>query len=361
MVRSIGWPIRRLPPGYFTLVMATGIVSIASSLLGMPRTAWSLFSINILAYVLLWLLTLVRVAIYPDRIFCDLRSYYRGPGFLTIVAATCILGSQFILLANAYQAALGCWIVGIALWILILYALFAAIATKQDKPGAQIVLHGNWLLPVVSTQSVAVLASLLAPIFPAWSKVLLFTAFCLFLLGGMLYIIFITLIFQRLLLVPVTPAELTPYHWVDLGAVAITVLAGSLIAQSASSLAFLQQLLPFLLGMTYLFWITATWWLPLLVVLGIWRHLVRRYPIRYEPRYWDIVFPLGMYTASTLKLAEASHIPLEPISRTLIYVALAAWTFTFLGLLYHVAGRAYWVRSIWSQHSRAEKRMGRPE
>ena len=40
MFRIIGLAVRRLFPGYFALVIATGIVSIGASLLDMPVVAW---------------------------------------------------------------------------------------------------------------------------------------------------------------------------------------------------------------------------------------------------------------------------------------------------------------------------------
>jgi tellurite resistance protein TehA-like permease len=337
MLQSIGLVIRRLLPGYFAIVMATGIISIACWMLEMRFIAWSLFAINLVVYVILGLLTLARLIRYPGRILRDLRSYNRGPGFLTTVAATCILGSQVFLLANIDAAALVFWICGFVLWFVIMYSLYTITTIKRNKPGSRIVLHGSWFIPVVATQSVAVLGALLAPAFPGWTTVMLFLALCLFLLGGMLYIIVVTLIFERLMLMPTTAAGLTPYHWVDSGAVAITVLAGSTLAQAAPNWIFLQQLLPFVIGLTLLFWVTATWWIPLLLALGVWRHVIKRYPIRYEPRYWDIVFPLGMYTTSTLKLAQATGIALDPISKTLIYIVLAAWAITFIGLLRQIA------------------------
>ena len=60
---------------------------------------------------------------------------------------------------------------------------------------------------------------------------------------------------------------------------------------------------------------------------------MKRYPLRYNPIYWDIVFPLGMYTICTVQLARATGLRLEPISGWLIYVALAAWAIVFLGML----------------------------
>jgi tellurite resistance protein TehA-like permease len=96
----------------------------------------------------------------------------------------------------------------------------------------------------------------------------------------------------------------------------------------------LQELLPFLKGFTLLFWATATWWIPMLLILGTWRHVYRRFPLRYDPLYWGAVFPLGMYTVATFRLAYVIDAPyLLPIPRVFLYVALAAWTVAAAGLL----------------------------
>ena len=67
----------------------------------------------------------------------------------------------------------------------------------------------------------------------------------------------------------------------------------------------------------------------------IWRHVVRRVPLRYHPSYWAMVFPLGMYTACTFRLAYAIDAPfLLAIPRVFIYVALVAWSLTAFGLVH---------------------------
>src|SRR6478672_11009869 len=73
-------------PAYFAMVMATGIVSIASHLLGMVWIGRGLFWLNILFYASLCVLTLLRVFHYPQRVGADLMHHGRSVGFFTIVA-----------------------------------------------------------------------------------------------------------------------------------------------------------------------------------------------------------------------------------------------------------------------------------
>jgi len=162
----------------------------------------------------------------------------------------------------------------------------------------------------------------------------------------MLYLAIITLIFYRFTFLPLATAALTPPYWISMGAVAITTLAGSslLLARERSPL--LVELAPFLKGFTLFFWAAGTWWIPLLVLLGVWRHVVRRHPLAYDPQYWGMVFPLGMYAAATLRLSEAlPFAPLAAIAALLFPVAVAAWTATGVGLLRSLLSGAMTARS----------------
>jgi tellurite resistance protein TehA-like permease len=79
-------------------------------------------------------------------------------------------------------------------------------------------------------------------------------------------------------------------------------------------------------GFTLFFWATASWWIPLLVILELWRHVWRHVPLRYETDDWDIVFPIGMYTVGTFELARALDLDfLRAIPAVGVYVSLAAW------------------------------------
>ena len=94
-----------LSPACFGIVMATGIVSIAAHLLAMPLLSRGLFLLNLPIYAVLWLLTAIRIAWHPRRFFGDMIDHRQGPGFFTMVAGTSVLGTQFVLLADAWRAA----------------------------------------------------------------------------------------------------------------------------------------------------------------------------------------------------------------------------------------------------------------
>lgn len=332
-----------LAPSYFALVMATGIVSIAAKLESMPKIAWSLFVVNIVFYAVLWILTLLRVFRNFPATLADLTSHQRGHGFLTMVAGTCVLGRQFHVIANNPPIAAGLWLVGLALWFLLMYTFITGVTIGESKPPLEKGLSGGWLLLVVSTQSISVTGASIFDHLGRWAEPILFITLAMFLLGFMLYILVISLIFYRFTFFQLKPEELAPPYWINMGAMAITTLAGSVLILEADHTQVIQDIMPFLKGITLLFWATATWWIPLMLILGVWRHGYKRVPIVYDPSYWALVFPLGMYTACTYQLAKA--IPLDflfIVPRYFVYLAIAAWAITMLGLLRQL-GRTFFA------------------
>jgi tellurite resistance protein TehA-like permease len=326
--------VAELSPASFGIVMATGIVSIGAHLLRVPLVARGLFGVNLLVFAVLSVLTALRLIRYPSRFFADMFDHRRGTGYFTTVAGVAILGSQSLLIGGQERPAIALFAVAGVLWLLLTYTIFAAFTIKQDKPTLEEGIGGAWLLAVVATQSLAVLAALLAARLGAPLRLPLnFFALSMWLWGGMLYIWTMALIFYRYTFFRLRPSDLTPPYWINMGAMAISTLAGALLVVDAPGAPLLDALRPFLKGFTLFYWASGTWWIPLLLVLGAWRYLYARFPLRYDAQYWSVVFPLGMYAVATHEMSQALAIEfLAPLPIFFLYAAIAAWVVVATGL-----------------------------
>lgn len=323
--------IEQLPPAYFALVMATGIVSVASFQQGYKTVAWALFWFNAVAYCVLWSLTLARLVVAPKPFLKDLRAHEKGAGFFTLPAGTFVLGSDLLILSGDTGVSTGLWGLGIAVWFLITYAYFVMVMVEENKPDLTQGVSGVSLVAIVATQGVAVLAANLAASGVA-SGVLMQVALLFFLTGTGLYIFIMGILFQRLLFAPLSPEDLKPPYWVSMGVEAISTLAGASLVQHADKSALIADLNAPIEILALLFWAVATWWIPLLLLLGFWRYVLKRVPFSYTASYWSMVFPLGMFTAATYVLGGLPHLAwMRNIPTWSIFFALIAWGLTGLG------------------------------
>ncbi|TXL69942.1 C4-dicarboxylate ABC transporter [Vineibacter terrae] len=328
--------LQTLHPAYFALVMATGIVSIAARLHGMALVPTALFWLNAVFLAGLVSATGVRILRFPDAVAADIRSHSRGVGFFTMVAAIAVFGTQCLLL-GATGAAFVFWVAAMALWVVITYGVLAALMVKPDKPALAEGLNGGWLVIVVAAQSVAILTVLVssaAAIAAEQRALLMFVALVLWLGGAALYLGIMTLILLRYMFASMAPEDLTPPYWINMGAVAISTLAGATLAEHAGVSPVISEIVLFVKEGALFFWAIATLWIPMLLVLGVWRYLIRGVPFSYDPLYWGGVFPLGMYCVATYHLTRILDVPfLVPLSQVFLVLALVAWAAAFVGLL----------------------------
>lgn len=320
-------------PGYFALVMATGVVSIACQFLGMRPIALALIGVNWIAYGSLWALTIVRALRFRPLLLGDISDHQRAPGFFTIVAGTCVLGTQNVVVLGATGIGIVLWWLGLILWFVVMYTFFTAVTVRKRKPTLARGINGAWLIAAVSTQAVVVLRGVIDVSGPP-SELIQFQVIAMFMIGCLLYLAIIPLIFYRLTFVPLNREDFSPPYWINMGAVAITALAGSILILRGETWPLLTPLLPFIKGFTFFFWAVASWWIPFLLALMAWRYIWLRDKFVYEPAVWGMVFPLGMYTTSTYQFDRAMQYGfLDPVPMTLIFVALVVWILAMAGLL----------------------------
>lgn len=338
--RLLAWldgQVGRLFPGYFALVMATGIISNTLYLEGHRGLSNLLLGVNLVAFPWLTLLTGLRAARASKALWTDLTNPRLVFSFFTIVAASDVLGLGINLRGQA-DVALGLWLFAFVVWFGLIYLSFAVLTFLNSAHNANVV-HGGWLIAIVGTESLVILGAMIAPHQGALAPAMFVLIHMLWGVGLALYGIFITLFAYRIFFFKVGPDDITPLLWVVMGAAAISANAGSTLILEDSGVPFLISMRPFIDGVTLIMWAWATWWIPLLVLFGLWKHGARRVPIRYTPMLWSLVFPLGMYALASLRLSLAAEFgPLKSVAQTMTWIAIAAWVATAVGFL-----RAVWA------------------
>lgn len=326
--------VRTLHPGYFALVMATGIVSIGMRYQGAHALSVALLWIGVLSYAVLLVATVARVVAFRREFVADLTDPRRAFATFTFVAATDVLGTRLAVDRHYLYAGI-LLTVGWVAWLILGYVVpWTALFGRAVRP-VLTAANGSWFTWVVASQSVAVLAAALQPEFGRRELAVL--AVFSWSVGVFLYGAVGVLVALRLMLYPVKPEDLTPPYWVAMGATAITVVAGASIVEMADApmVAATRGLIG---GTSVLFWAFGTWLVIPLLATGVWRHVVHRIPLRYEPTLWSMVFPLGMYGVGSIFLGHADGLPIvAAVGAVEIWIALAVWALVFAAMLAQLA------------------------
>lgn len=325
--------VRDLHPAYFAFVMATGIISTGMALLGPSWLSVTLLVIACIGLVMLSVALAWRLLAYAANVAADIRAPDRVFGFFTITAGLDVLGVRFAVDGHPLvTAVLAC--PAALLWLAMTYGVPATLLLTRAKESVLGGINGSWLLWIVATQSLSLVSAILVAAWPSQTSLLAPVSVGLWSVGLVLYLMVVTMIMLRWLIVPVTPATLGPPYWILMGATAISVLAGARVLGIPSSVPVIRATSAFVSGFTFALWAFGTWWIPLLVILGLWRYIRRHWPLTYEPTLWSVVFPLGMYSVATFTYGRVTHVTfMEPLARFMIWVALAAWALVAVDLV----------------------------
>ena len=327
--------VQNFSPAYFALAMSTGIISIASNMLGYEVISKWLFVINNIEFVALLIIFILRLLFFFPDFKRDLSSHAEGAGFLTIIAASCILGSEYGLLEFHFERAVILWCFALFMWLILVYSFFILVTIKKQKPTLEDGINGSWLLFVVSVQALSILGNIILPYLNLSIQVALFINLFFYLLGVLFYLIVIGIIFYRTTFFPMKAKEFKPSYWIDMGAAAISVLAGVMLIKSMNGIVLYKDFIPTTKLLSVLFWIAGTWWIPVICFLEVWR--IKSIPVKYNSGFWSLVFPLGVYTVCTWQLADVLGLDfLKRIPEVSIFIDWAVWLVTFAGMCFEL-------------------------
>ncbi|WP_289016901.1 tellurite resistance/C4-dicarboxylate transporter family protein [uncultured Ornithinimicrobium sp.] len=329
-------PLRLTPagltPGYFAGVMATGIVSIGAQLRGFTLLATALFWAAVVFYVVLVVLTAWRFASHRHHMSDDFHDPARAFGFFTFIAATNVLGAALV---GVGQTVVGGVLlaVSVLVWLVLGYVIPWTAVLGSDRRPMLDTANGTWFIWVVASQSIAVVAASLEPIYDSMRHELAILAVFAWSVGVVLYAATAVFVALRVMLYPLEPKHLDPPYWVAMGAVAITIVAGARIVEMKDA-PMIDVTRDLVAGMSVVFWAFATWLIPVLLAAGVWRHGLHRIPLVYQPTLWSMVFPFGMYAVAGMYLGRANQLPVvEAVGASWFWVALFTWAAVAVGML----------------------------
>ncbi|GAA1413409.1 tellurite resistance protein permease [Glutamicibacter uratoxydans] len=332
--------LEHLSPGYFALVMGTGIISIGLHDVGQEAASRVLLAIAAASYVLLWVLYIWRAFAFRAAMLADLRAPDIAFAYFTVVAGTDVLAVR-LGAAGWIQLSLPLVFFAACLWFVFGYLLpWQVLMTRDGRPILSRT-NGTWFIWAVASQSLAIGMSVIQPHVSTGKYLIGLLAVMSWSVGVALYLGIAVLVLLRIVHFGITPREFEPPYWVAMGAMAIAVVAGSRIIQMESS-PMVDATRVLIAATVAMFWSFCLWLIPMLIGAGIWRHLVHKVPLKYVPTLWSIVFPLGMFAVASINLGRVDRLPVvEAVGHGALVVSLIVWAIVFTAMLRHVL-MAWW-------------------
>jgi tellurite resistance protein TehA-like permease len=318
-VREVIPVLAAIPPASWTIVMASGIVSVdlltdhqpvlSAILLCFAAAAWLLFAVVLGAPMVYQRGRFSREAVSPTP--------------LAAVAATAVLGTR--LARQGYDVTAAVLLVVAAIsWALLLVPVLRH--WKTPTTGISFVVG-------VATDGVAVLGATLSVSYRA--RWLLSVAVLLLVLALALYVFTAARFDLRQLLVGHGD------HWIAGGALAISALCAGLITKAAVALGQFRPQHQVLVTGTLVLWCLAMAWLPPLIITE-----AVRPRLGYDVRRWATVFPVGMYAAASFTDGQVTGITgITSFGRVWTWVALIVTLLVLAGLVRDVKHATPWARS----------------
>src|SRR5699024_8058348 len=151
--------VRALSPGYFALVMASGVISDGLRLEGVGRLSALFLAIAVGGFLALLALTGRRVARVRTDLWRDLRDPEAAVGVFPFGHAGDLVAAR-LADRGLVSVAIGLLVVGTLGWVVLGYVVPWLTIYAHGKRSAVRTANGSWFVWVVASQSVAVVAAI---------------------------------------------------------------------------------------------------------------------------------------------------------------------------------------------------------
>ncbi|WP_433448774.1 tellurite resistance/C4-dicarboxylate transporter family protein [Streptomyces sp. CA-142005] len=317
---AVSAAVANLNAGALAFVMGTGIVSTALYVNRADTASAVLLWVALAGYAVLVPAYGWRLLRRRERFAADLLGP-RAFAFLTLAISSNVLAARFV--PAGHTAVAGAFLAfGTLGWVVLDYGVPLTLITTLKRGSSLDQVNGTWFLWSVGSESVAVAAASLARVTRGHALAVL--AVVCWAVGLMQYLPTAALVLARLLARPVQPEGLMTSVWIFMGAAAIAALAGVRLIALHPGTTMLSR--PLVIGTSVVLWAFSSWLIPLLLALGVWRHALRRGPLRYELGWWNLVFPVGMYAVTTHELGRATATSWRTsLGRREVRIAVVFW------------------------------------
>ncbi|MGO4452146.1 TDT family transporter [Phyllobacterium sp. TAF24] len=344
--------IRQFTPNWFAATMGTGILSVSlgqfpeyAVVFGAGELLWFF---NILLFATFTLIYVARWLRYPEeakRVFDHpVMSMFFGcipMGLATIVNGFLLFGIAHIG-ERAVDIAYSLWWLDVALSVGFGLVIPFMMFTRQAHAMEQ--MTSVWLLPVVASEVAAVSGGLLLPHIADISSQLsiLLASYVLWALSVPLAMCILVVLFLRMALHKLPPANIAASSWLALGPIGTGALGMFVLSANATDIlaahglgAIASAVSGASLMLGVVLWGYGLWWLAMAVMITI-RYF--RNGVPFNLGWWGYTFPLGVYAVATLRLGH-----IFPVASIAVFAEILVAALALIWLV--VAART--VRGVW--------------
>jgi len=338
--------IKNFTPNWFTLNMGTGIAfltlhninaNIFDAQLLLVKSLWL---IDIFFFLLFSGLLLARAILYPETIMLmfkhPVQSMFLGAipmALVPILEGFAIFGPS-LLGNNSLNIALYLWWIDAFLAVCIGWLLPYLMFTVQKDHKLEN-MTAVWLLPIVASEVTASAGGMLAPYFAnPMAEAILMVSYILWAFSVPLALSVLVILFLRLVTHKLPDKAMAVTSWLTLGPLGTGALGLLLLGHSAEKVLIgtgLENIATFLsnfgLITGLLLWGYGLWWYVMAWIITL---KFFKDGLPFNMGWWGFTFPVGVFTAATLQLWQATGYDIFKYFSIILSIQLALfWILVF--------------------------------